>query len=241
MTIFSWLSFFKMGLLIGGGYLLLRLIKYLIERFADDRANLVAAKETIRLLLIGYEPLALIILSVVFIFINPPFHGTLWLICILFGFNSIRNYMIGRLFQIDTNIEAGKRVKIGNIKGLITKMSNRGIYIQNSEGLHFMGYSQPFREGYSALSSDEIGGFYTLRITPRVQQNLTQQLNIIEDLLVTVPYLDSYHLPELQEVHEQGATFVKCSILLKENSYLSDFELLVSEWGYDCDVLEDFS
>ena len=238
METFTWLRFFRIGLLLLAFYFLLKLIKYLIERFANDRPRLASFKEVIRLLLIGYEPIALILLSVVFIFINPYFHGILWVIGSVFGFNSIRNYMIGRLFQIDTNIEAGKQVKIGNIKGLITKMGNRGIYIQNSEGLHFMGYSKPFNEGYSALSSDEIGGFYDLQIIPDNNNSLTQQLTAIEDLLVTVPYLDIYHQPKLQLVNDKTTTFIKCSILLKENSYLADFEQLINEWGYTCKVLD---
>ena len=101
-----------------------------------------------------------------------------------------------------------------------------------------MGYSKPFNEGYSALSSDEIGGFYDLQIIPDNNNSLTQQLTAIEDLLVTVPYLDIYHQPKLQLVNDKTTTFIKCSILLKENSYLADFEQLINEWGYTCKVLD---
>lgn len=190
----------------------------------------------IHYLLLVYEPLAIIILVSAFILINPLFDGLLIGLLLIAGFTHVRNYTSGWLILADSNMSVGKKLKTGNLQGIISKLGRLGLHLQTNEGIHYISYSKLQNQGYAMVAGEEIGGFYYLKISPNDDQKaLNHSLRVME-LLASAPYVDRNHKPEL--LPNKSNSCLEARVLLKEETHLYELLALIEEWGYKSAVLE---
>ncbi len=224
-------------LFIAGGllalYFLIQLLYRLIRRTTILGRAQARVKELFFAIQLLYEPIALIILSISFVFVHPLFCGSFVLLFFLVGFNQFRNYLGGKLVQLNHMLEAGRRLRFQNLNGIISDMGLLGLYMQTREGRHFVSYAQLLTQGYTIVSGTEVGGFYQLRIENPEKENLINNSIELMDMLTTLPYLDWNFKPEISE--ESGKYKVK--LLVREELHLKELITLIQERGLQSSLL----
>lgn len=193
-------------------------------------------QQVIYYLLLIYEPLVIIILVSAFILINPLFDGLLIGLLLIAGFSHVRNYTSGWLILADSNIAVGKKIKTGDLQGIISDLGRLGLHLQTRDGIHYISYSKLQKDGYAVIAGEEIGGFYYLKITPTDEQKAGNHLIRIIELLASAPYVDRNHKPEL--LANKIENCLEARVLLKEETHLFELLALIEEWGYNSIVLE---
>ena len=106
---------------------------------------------------IVYEPVAIGILVVAFVLINPFVHGIAVGILIAGAFMHFRNYLSGRMLRLENSLRIGEVITSGEIEGVITRMGRLGIKLREGGGLRHVGYHQLVSEGYVLVSGSETG------------------------------------------------------------------------------------
>ncbi|MEZ4994728.1 MAG: hypothetical protein R2824_30195 [Saprospiraceae bacterium] len=234
---FSWTHLFSMALLLLAVFVALRFLDRLLERAAFLGRWQQPAQNTIRYLSLIFEPLALILLLGIFVMINPVFHGLLLILLFLAAFTHLRNYIAGRIIQLDHHLIRGSRLQMQEIEGVVLEMGRLGMQLQTKEGLYHLTYAQLLSRGYTLISGEEIGGFYQLRLSPGEVDGKIRHQQHIQNLLVTTPYLDWSHKPELTPLNDPQQS-LEIRVLLREEKHLHDLIALIREWGYDCRLMD---
>lgn len=234
---YNWGNWLSMALLI--------FILYLVLQFVDrrlDKVNILGryqerVHQLIRSSLLAYEPLALIILSVGFVLINPPFHGLGVGLLVLLGFNQLRNYINGRIVQFDKNIKKGAKVSVDKLSGVLAELGLFGLRIKNSQGLHFLNYSHVLNTGYLMHAGEQVGGYFSLKILAKEKEGKVLPREQIMDLFAATPYLDWNYKPEIS-YSKKNPLQLNARVSVKEKKHLKDLILLIDEWGYDTEIIK---
>lgn len=230
---FSWTYLFTMALVLLAIYAALRFLNQLLERAAFLGNWQGRAQQAIHYITLVYEPLALIVLLGIFVMISPIFHGLLLIILFLTSFTHLRNYVAGRVIQVHHNLTRGSRVQMEDLEGVVLEMGRLGMQLQTKEGLFHLSYTRLLNQGYALISGDEIGGFYQLQLQPKEADTKVRHLQQLQNLLVTTPYLDWSHKPELNQT-DDDPQHLHIRVLLREERHLPDLMALIREWGYEC-------
>jgi hypothetical protein len=230
---YNWWNFLVAALLLYGIYALLYVIKEWLEgskRVVGPRAW---AYRIVAPFLLLYQPLTVLILATIFVFINPLVHGLLLLIVVVAGFAPLRDYLSGRVILFNPQVAEGKRMRTAQASGVISQLGRIGLYLQTSEGLHFVNYSTLLKEGYSLITNQDIGGYYQLVLTPPA--GAARPLEQLLDRFTTTPYLDRSFRPELQE-GDGGQGKIRARLAIREEQQLNELLRLIEEWGYTARV-----
>ncbi|MEO1258949.1 MAG: mechanosensitive ion channel domain-containing protein [Bacteroidota bacterium] len=232
---YTWGNCLAVVLALGILYFLLRFLERWQGKLEilGPRQNKV--REFIHVVLLVFEPIALLVLGVVFILVNPLPHGVAIGLVLLIGFDHFRSYFGGRLIQFDKNIKTGYRISIGNNEGIIDKIGRLGLRLKTSKGQQFHNYSQIMSEGYLVHAGDEVGGFYLLEIASGEKENKNLLNEIMMDILVATPYVDWGSKPELEYSNSLPGTFT-ARVSLKEENHLRDLIELLEEKGFNVNV-----
>ncbi len=235
---FTWTNFLLIALVFAALYFALQFLRRLSEQFTFLGRHQHAYQKIVELLLLLFEPLAVIVLASVFILINPIFHGLIMALLLLIGFSHVRNYLSGRIILANHNIAIGERLRSGTSEGVIFSLERLGLNLQTNEGLNQLSYSSLLTNGYTILSGEEIGGFYQFVISPKEEKGKANHLVYLRDLLATTPFIDWNHLPELYE-NDESPVQISASLSLREESHLYEFMALVKEWGYSIKLVTE--
>lgn len=231
---FNWTNLIVVALLLWGGYLLLSYLKRSLQGSTFLGRYQRRTMEVLSVFLLLYEPITVLTLTMIFLFINPFTHGIMILVVILAIFTRIRDYVSGRIIQTSSLLVEGKRMKTAKSTGVISRIGRMGLYLQTGEGLHFVNYSNLLTEGYSLATGKEIGGYYQLHIRPEVLDEF-KPLQFLEDKFVSTPYLDRTFKPELT-LNEKNHREILARIAVREDQHLRELLDLLAEWGYPATV-----
>jgi hypothetical protein len=229
---FGWFDLVVAALLLYGSYALLYVIRGRLENSKRAEGFRAAAYRVITPLLLLYQPLTVLILATIFVFINPLVHGLLLLVVVAAGFPRLRDYLSGRVILFNPLVSVGKRVRTSAATGVISRISRIGLYLQTAEGLHFVNYTTLLTQGYSLITGKNIGGYYQLLLTPPPERD-----HPIQDLLdrfTTTPYLDRSYRPEISPGKGDGRIHARVSV--REEQQLTELLSLIGEWGYSAQV-----
>lgn len=231
----SWgnLLVIAIGLLIF--YFALQFLRRVVRRAAFLKVFQKPIQNVIRYLLLLYEMLAIVVLSSVFVLINPFYHGALLLIILLIGFPHIKNYVSGRMIKLANQITIGSSIQTDNLEGIVSSMERLGLNLQTKKGIHFLEYDQLLSNGYTILAGEDIGGFYELHITAKEEESKTNHAVKLLDLLITAPYLDWHHKPEVS-ARNANPNDLEAKILVREEVHVHELIALIKEWGYECQI-----
>ena len=183
--------------------------------------------------LLFYEPLVLLILVSIFVLIRPPLHGLWVVLLIIGGFSHIKNYISGRILQLEQGIAVGNQIKFGGQKGVISKIGRLGLQLKSGKGTHHLNYSKLMSEGFTQSSGEEVGGLHKLKISPKEGINKNPLVHL-KDLMTTTPYLDWNYQPSFTPTEDNG---YQVRVMVREEGHLEDLVRLVEEWGYDCQAV----
>ena len=230
---YNWFDLLVAALALYGIYVLLLLIKDRLEQTKRMEGFRAAAYAVVAPFLLIYEPLTVLLLAMVFVFINPVLHGAILLLVIAAGFTRLRDYLSGRIVLFNPLIKVGKRMKADKSTGVISRISRIGLYLQTGEGLHFVNYTRLLTEGYSLITGKEIGGYYQLAIQskPEKEGNLEE----LADRLTTTPYLDRSFKPELTYAGREQQR-INARLSVREEKHLTELLALLNEWGYPATI-----
>lgn len=232
---YSWANFLFIAVGLFALYFLLKFIDRILSNFYFLGRFQTLVKNRVQDILLIYEAIVLLLLSTNFVLINPVLHGLLFLLLLIGGFTHVKNYISGRIVQFDKDVAIGNQLSTTNLQGIIAETGRLGLRLNTNEGLHFINYSKLINDGYLLDSSDIIGGFYHLEITPKKVDAKINYGTALMDLLATAPYLDWSHKPELSKVEEQLNRF-NARVLVLEEDHLYDLITLIRERGYSCTI-----
>ncbi|MEL6589331.1 MAG: hypothetical protein AAFQ68_04595 [Bacteroidota bacterium] len=192
-------------------------------------------REVVYAIQLLYEPVAIITLLISFAFIYPLFCGTFVLLSLLVGFNQFRNYLGGKLVQLNHMLTSGRRLRFQNLNGIISETGLLGLYMQTREGRHFVSYAQLLQQGYTIVSGTEVGGYYQLGIEQQAEDKIFQDRAELMDILSTVPYVDWSFKPEIT----QEANRCKVKLLVREEQHLRELIPAIKERGLNVSILNN--
>ena len=230
---FSWTDLLLVALLLYAIYALLYLLKGRLERTKRVEGFRAGAYRVVAPLLLLYQPITVLVLAMIFVFINPVLHGTILLLVVAAGFSRIRDYLSGRIILFNPLVTVGKRMRTEKSKGVISRISLIGLYLQTGEGLHFINYTTLLTEGYSLITGKDIGGYYQLHLTPPADAE--EPLQSLADRLTTTPYLDRSFRPELTYAGREQQR-INARLSVREEKHLTELLSLLSEWGYPATI-----
>ena len=229
---FSWSDFIIAALLLWGSYwLLLQLRKRLSTGvfFGRYQAGITNFIGTFLLL---YEPITVLLLTIVFFFINPVIHGILLILLTIAGFSRIRDYLSGRIILATDLVAVGRRVKTPQASGVISRIGRIGLYLQTGENLAFVNYSKLLVEGYSLSTGTEVGGYFQLNLSRPEGVSMTDALRFLADKFLLTPYLQADFPPELVASNRKEG-WIDARVAVREERQLHELVDLIEEWGYE--------
>lgn len=231
---YSWFDLLVVALLLYGIYALLLLVRERLERTKRMEGFRAATYGIVAPFLLLYEPITVLVLALIFVFINPVLHGTILLLLIVAGFTRIRDYLSGRIVLFNPLISVGKRMKADKFTGVISRISRIGLYLQTGEGLHFVNYTTLLTHGYSLITGKDIGGYYQLHINA-TGDDKEDTLRLLADRLTTTPYLDRSFRPELTFAGREEQR-IQARVSVREEQHLKELLALLTEWGYPATI-----
>lgn len=232
---FTWTNFLLAALSLWGGYWLLLFLRRRMANgvlFGRYQQRITDGISTFLLL---YEPLTILLLTLVFFFINPIMHGILLLLLTIGGFGRIRDYLSGRIILATSLVGEGKRMETLKSSGVISRVGRIGLYLQTGDSLRFVNYSSLLTKGYSVTTGEETGGYYQLDIIVEQEEKPTDALTWLADRFVSTPYLERSFKPELKWADER-AQRISARVSVREEQHLRELLELMEEWGFKATV-----
>ena len=233
---FTWIFLLLAAAVLYGAYALLSLIRDRLQRSRRTQGIRAGAYNVIAPFLLYYEPICVLLLAGVFVFIDPLLHGVILLLLVAAGFSRLRDYLSGRIVLATPLIGVGKRMKTERYTGVISRITRIGLYLQTGEGLHFVNYTSLLTRGYSLITGKDIGGYYQLHLTPAADRT-GDSLRDLADRLTTTPYLDRSFRPELAYA-EYGKQGISARLSVREEKHLNELLALLQEWGYPATIAQ---
>lgn len=233
--LFGWIDLLVASLLLYGVYALVSLLINRLDKTKRPEGFRARTHQILSVGLLLFEPVAALMLIMIFVFINPPVHGLIVLLLIGAGFSRIRDYLSGRIVLFTPLISVGKRMKTDRYTGVISRINRIGLYLQTGEGLHFVNYTSLLTEGYSLITGKDIGGYYQLVLTP--PEDSHESLRELTDRLTTTPYLDRSFRPELAYA-ENDEDRIQARLSVREEKHLNELLALLREWGYPATIAQ---
>jgi len=228
----TWLNLLFAAIVLLGIYFLLRFADKRLASASLSNPFFDGLKNTVHYGLLIYELLVIVVLGSIFVLINPILHGVIIGGIGIIGFQHLRNYLTGRLFQLDNHVAVGKQVKLQAQEGIISEIGRTGLYLQTTTGRHFIPYQEVYTHGYTLTNREEVGGFYQLRIeTPEDKKGASRLL----DLMATVPYLDWNHQPKINADNEMQ-NVLRVQVSVKEEKHVRELMTALNEWGYQAEM-----
>ena len=232
----SWPGLLLLGLALLAFYFVLRIVYRLVAGASVSSRLLTASRQLLRSALLLYEPLAILGWSAFFVFINPPLHALLLGVLFLGGYPHIRNYVSGRLIRLGHAIIPGKKLRSGEVQGVVSRLGNLGLYLQADDGRHYLSYSHLLSDGYTLLSGEDVSGVYHLSVTQEGEEPPANYAQKLMDILATTPYLDWNHKPEWITDGTLDNR-LELRVVLKQDGHLRELIQLLDELGFSCRVV----
>ncbi len=195
-TLNTWNELWSLFILIVACYWALRLIIYLLDRFAKRNIGNKNFIIILKKVVLFYNPVAVLIIILGFISINYITHTIVLVIVSVFGYSYIKNYINGIFFQINPLFREEASVKIGDFRGEIEKVMPFGITISTEDGEHYLNYSYVEKTGFTIQSDKDS----VLRKTLYLKSDLTAEQ--ILDLLFDNPILSYSDAPTITQSEE---------------------------------------
>lgn len=233
LTALPWQRFFYYLLLLGGVYLLLWAVPMFIRlllRPGISRERWLQFMQDVRVI---YQPVALVLVIILLIFVNPLPHALLVAGFVVLGWSPLRNFIGGRLLQATTHLSKGQEITIGEESGTIQSLEPLSLLLQTEEGTKVIPYRELQQQGFTIRRGSRISGMREFTLQPAT--DAAANYSFLRDRLFICPYLDWSTEPEITPVGKDAGGF-RVRLLMEDEKYWPGMEALVKEWGYTLDV-----
>ncbi len=213
----NWTDLWWGILMVAIVYLIMLIIRFLLRHTFFIGKTGVRPPEKLESFSIIIEPLLLVALLAIFILINPILHGLFILFVSIPSFQLIKNYMNGRIFQFNNQLEKGQHIKVSEESGIVQKLGRLGLTLRTGEGFKFIHYGHLLEEGFTLLKGATVGGFHQIGIRfPEDGKETNHQMKTspLEAKLLDCPYLDWTFKPEIQFAEKH--TYLLKILLIKD-------------------------
>jgi|AntRauTorckE5430_2_1112549.scaffolds.fasta_scaffold00236_17 hypothetical protein len=232
---FTWTNFLLAAIALWGVFWLLRFLRQRMRNGVLFGRYQQPVTDGISTFLLLYEPFTILLLTLVFFFINPIMHGILLLLLGIASFGRIRDYLSGRIILAASLVEEGKRMETLKASGVISRVGRIGLYLQTGDSLQFINYSSLLIKGYTVTTGEEIGGYYQLYISVEGDEPPADALGWLADRFVSTPYLARSFKPELKWADDQ-ANHISARVSVREEQHLRELLELMGEWGFPATI-----
>ncbi|PKQ60843.1 hypothetical protein BZG02_17725 [Labilibaculum filiforme] len=230
--LYTWSGLFGLVVLLIFIYWMLKLVKYIGERFAKKNVTNKKIISFLRKSLLFYKPIAIAILVLGFISINRITHSIILIFVCVFAFYYLKNYLSGIFFQANPLVSKGAFITIGDFKGEVRSLQAFGLIINAEYGERFINYTTIERLGFAINSNVNT----KLRQTLYLHTSLTkdQVLNLIFDN----PILDFDQKPTIQ--NSEDPQVYKFQYTLENGATSEDLAAFLQEIQIETSVTNNF-
>lgn len=225
---YSYFSLVKGLVLLVVIYILVRVLKALLL----DNLRLKRYRSILEQIFRAFEylifPLATIVLTVIFVYINPYQNGLIVLGVLLLGFNSIRNFYSRFLLRSQQSFEVGDRIKSGDIEGVVLNIRSLNVELHTRDGISFIPYSHLVNKPYTVMEGAKVQNHLALDLAYNGDQEMTD--GQLLSILYNSQYLD---LTQLPKVHAIGDKKFNIDVLLHKGVSKQDVRKLLAEYKFD--------
>jgi len=233
----TWFDFLQTDLILVLTYFLLRGLVRLMKSFNFLGVYQDFFEKGIKSLLLIFEPLAILVVIIYFVLINPVINGIIVLVLSIVGSHFIKNYLIGKMLQWDKAFTIGKSIGVDNSRGVISKMNRTGLYLKTGNGANFITFNQLYNKGFTIFSGEEAGGYHQLVLSPETADEKINYKTLLTDELANAPYLDWYYKSEILP-SEEGENEFFAKVFVKEEEHLKELLQLIKGWGFNCKIIK---
>jgi hypothetical protein len=229
---FGWSKFFVLGLLLVLVFLLLKYLYWLLSNLSlsvniSNKKRYYYILDVIHDFIMWYEPIAILIICIGFILVNPILNGLILFFSIVFTYHQIRNYLAGRFIKVNNNFVIGTKLNIDGTAGELSYLGRLGIYLREKKGLKYIPYHSLMNNGFVIVTGENIGKALKIAIQKNEGKLLRKDLDRIKDLLILSPYLDKKITPKLFYNESEG--IVTAEVMLLGEEFKSHFNLFLED------------
>ena len=193
----TWEGFLALLFVLILGYWFLKGFAYAQERFTrKNAANRKLTKNLGRVLLV-FKTLAVVILLLNLIAINPINHTIFLVVIGVFGFKHINNYINGIILKMNPLIHEGVILESNAWQGEIKRLLPFGLIINTETGERYMNYSEIEQRGFSIKSNENS----LLRQTMYIESEVSMEG--ILDILFENPILNHEEFPSIKSSEQE--------------------------------------
>jgi hypothetical protein len=238
--ILDWTDFLKVIILLAFTYFGKSLLKYLSRHSSILRKVETKASKQLKSVNILYEPIIIVIITLVIIKINPILYGLIIAALLAISYQPIKNYIDGKIFLLNNTLIKGQHIHIFNEDSIIQTIGRFGIVLTNGKGSRFIHYSQLAKENYTLLKGISTGSFHQLLVIANDTNSKKSAagMDFLMEKLLDCPYLNWTFRPDIQASETDQETYV-LEILLNKDSHLNYMIQLLTESGFSCKNLSN--
>lgn len=176
------------------------------------------------------EPILIITISILIIFINPVVFGPIILVLYLTTFSIIKLYVIGKMMVYFNNLKLNQRLATLGHDGKISKFGRLGLHIRTKNGIEMVPYSHLLKSGFTAISGAEIGYQLNLELTDTDSDK--SKIDRLSAFLKSSPFIRSDHDIVCRRLSNSS---IQVQIYLEDERYREDMLSLFTTWGWKVD------
>ena len=169
-------------------------------------------------LILWYEPVALVLIIILFVMINPRINFFVLLFFLIFFYWIIKNYISGRFVKASNRFSNGTVIEVNGVKGIIEDKTLFGIYLLGPNGNNYVPYDLLEKKGFIVHSGVAVGSNFKFKVELESGKSKQELINAIEDLCFNSPYVDRKRKVSVKEIGDQSIS-VECSLVSEKYKY----------------------
>lgn len=173
-------------------YWVVKVLTYGIANYTKKNVTHKKVVSFLERLLLLFKPIAVLLLLLDFITINPISHTILLAVVGVLGHKHIHNYINGIILKINPLIDVGALLETGKHQGEIKQLLPLGMLLRTETGERFLSYSEVETKGFAVKSYENSSLRQILFLKTEVKRDA------ILDLLFDNPILNYKDQPSLK-------------------------------------------
>lgn len=217
----SWNTFFKLLIVVLALWALLEAISKILPPLIRGLNRRTWVVRYFSLAKKGILAMAVLGLLITLVSINYLLHGSILVLCVLFGFGYIRNFISGMILRTNPLIQLGRRMKIDGFEGDLVKFFPFGLVLVDDKMERFINYLDIDRSGFETVNRDE----GSLRNSLLLQSKFT--LEEILDTVYNTPLVSLDSKPQLSATDSPDTFLLRYTLEegVKEESFITYLKL----------------
>lgn len=181
-------------------YFSISVLEYLLRQYLPARNLRESVSKVLRQIRLLFVPVAVIILLLCFIAINPLLHGFIVTALFVFGYKTGVQYVSGLAFVLRGDLKPGEKLLIEGKPEEIVRTHALGVELQGKSGVRFVPYNDIMNASYVIASPPQKGVETTIIFTNKDQKPSYRFYDEVRAVLFDAPYVDTFQKIKMQPV-----------------------------------------